>query len=99
MKWNAIIFGTYWWKIRKAKIGVNLIRKQNFILLRSSLLTVYKYFLRPHLDYANAVYDQKNLYQWTNKIKSVQQKAASAITGAIQVNSKRNCTRSLVLNF
>ena len=38
-------------KIKKATVGVNLMRKANLLLSRSFLLTVYKCFIRPHLDY------------------------------------------------
>ena len=47
-------------KIKKATKGVNVIRKMNLLLPRSSLLTIYKSFVRPHLDYGDVVYDQPN---------------------------------------
>ena len=58
-------------------------RERNILLPRSFLLTVYKYFIRPHLDYGDVIYDQSNLSSLTNKIESVQYNAALAITGAI----------------
>ena len=57
--------------------------KLNLLLSHLSLLTVYKYFIRPHLDYGDVVYDQLNLSSLTNKIESIQYNAALAITGAI----------------
>ena len=74
-------------KIKKAAIGVNLIRHLN-LLSRSFLLTVYKCFIRPHLDYGDVIYDQPNLSSLTNKFESVQYNAALAITGAIRGTSK-----------
>ena len=71
-------------KIKKAAIGVNLIRHLN-LLSRSFLLTVYKCFIRPHLDYGDIVYDQTNLSYLTDTIKLVQY---NAITGAIRGTSK-----------
>ena len=59
-------------KIKKATVGVNLMRKLNLLLPRSSLLTVYMCFIRPHLDYGDVIYDQPNLYSLTKKIESVQ---------------------------
>ena len=57
-------------------------RKLNLLLPRSSLLTVCKSFIRPHLDYGDVIYDQPNLSSLANKIESVQYIAALAITGA-----------------
>ena len=59
-------------KIKKATVGVNFMRKLNLLLPRSSLLTVCKCFIRPHLDYGDVIYDQPNLSSLANKIKSVQ---------------------------
>ena len=70
-------------KIKKATKGVNVIRKMNLLLPRSSLPTIYKSFVRPHLDYGNVIYDQPNNSCLSDKIESVQYKAALAITGAI----------------
>ena len=52
------------------------------------MLTVYKCFIRPHLDYGDVIYDQPNLSSLANKIKSVQYNAALGITGAIRGTSK-----------
>ena len=56
----------------------------NFLLPRSSLLTIYKSFVRPHLDYGDVIYDQPNNSCLSDKIESVQYNAALAITGAIK---------------
>ena len=44
-------------KKRGGVIGISVIRKLNVNLLRSSLLTIYKSFIRPHLDYEDVIYD------------------------------------------
>ena len=59
-------------KINKATAGVNLMRKLNHLLPRSSLLTVYKYFIRSPLDHGDVIYDQPNLSFLAKKIESVQ---------------------------
>ena len=82
-------------KIKKATVGVNLMGKLNLLLPRSSLLTVYKCFIRPHLDYGDAIYDQPNLSSLTNKIESVQYNAALAITGAIRGTSSEKLYQEL----
>ena len=38
--------------------GIGLLRKLQAILTRTSLLTIYKLSIRPHLDYGDVVYDQ-----------------------------------------
>ena len=50
-----------------------LLCKLEWFLPRSSLLTIYKFFIRPHLD-----------EPFSSKIESVQHNAALAITGAIR---------------
>ena len=47
-------------KIKKATKSINVIRKMNLSLPRSSLLTIYKSFVRPHLDNGDVIYDQHN---------------------------------------
>ena len=45
--------------MNNAMKGIVLLRKLQFIfLLCLSLLTIYKSFIRPHLDYGDAIYDQ-----------------------------------------
>ena len=63
-------------------------RKLNLLLPRSSFVTIYKCFIRPHLDYRDVIYDQPNLSSLANKIESVQYNVALAITGAIRGTSK-----------
>ena len=52
-----------------------------------SLLTIYKVFLRLLIDYSDIIYDQPHNDSFCEKLKSVQYKAALAITGAIQGTS------------
>ena len=66
-------------KIKMATKVVNVIRKMNLLLPRSSLLTIYKSFVRPHLDYGDVIYDQPNNSRLSDKIESVQYNAALAI--------------------
>ena len=58
---------------------VGLLRKFRGILPRTSLITIYKSFARPHLDYGNRIYDQIFI-----RIESIQNNASIAITGAIR---------------
>ena len=70
-------------------------RKLNLLLPRSSLLSVYKCFIRLHLDYGDVIYDEPNLSSLTNKIESVQYNAALAIMGAIRGTSKEKLYQEL----
>ena len=69
----------------------------NLLLPRSSLLTIYKSFVRPHLDYGDVIYDQPNNSRLSDKIESVQYNAALAITGAIRGTSKEKLYQELRL--
>ena len=75
-------------KISKACKGIGVIRKLHYVLLRHSLLTIYKSFIRPHLDYGDVIYDQPNNQVFSNKLEAVQYNAALAITGVIRGTSR-----------
>ena len=45
----------------------------NLPLPRSSLLTIYKSFVRPHLDYGDVIYDQPNNSSLSDKIEKLYQ--------------------------
>ena len=60
----------------------------NLLLPRSSLLTIHKSFVRPHLDYGDVIYGQPNKYHLSKKIETVQYNAALMITGVIRGTSK-----------
>ena len=51
------------------------------VLPRKALLTVYKSFVRPHLDYADIIYDQPYFKVFCDIIESVQCNAALPMTG------------------
>ena len=48
-------------KMSKALKGIGIIKKLSRNLPQHSLVTIYKSFVRPHLDYGDIVYDQPNL--------------------------------------
>ena len=77
-------------KISKANKGISTIKRLRNYLPRNSLLTIYKSFIRPHLDYGDVIYDQPNNESFNQKIESVQYNAALAITGAIK-GTLREC--------
>ena len=52
--------------------SVGLLGRLKCFSTRSSLLTVYKFLLRPYLDYGNVIYNQFLNATFFTKIESVQ---------------------------
>ena len=82
--------------ILKINKGTSVIKKLRHSLPRKSLLTIYKAFLRPLIDYGDMIYDQPQNESFCNKIKPVQYKVALAITGATQGTSRDKLNQELV---
>ena len=78
-------------------MGIAIIREINNILPCSSLLTIYRSFVRSHLDYGDVIYDQPENESSSSKIESVQYNASLAITGAIRGTSPENLYQELGL--
>ena len=76
---------------------IGLLRKLQNILPRGSLLTIFKSFLRPHLDYGDVIFDQSFKNTFHQKIDSIQYNAALAITGAIRGSSREKLYQELGL--
>ena len=77
-------------KISKANKGIGIIKRLSLILPRKSLITIYKSFNGPHLDYCDVIYDQTNNESFYTKIEQIQNNAALVITGAIGGTSQIN---------
>ena len=82
-------------KIAKANKGIGIIRKLAYLLPRESLITIYKLFVKPHIDYGDIIYDQPNNDHFCNSIERVQYNAALAITGAIKGTSQQKIYQEL----
>ena len=74
-------------EIRKCYAIVELLRRLSVCLPRKTLLTMYKSFFRPHLDYGDILYDKPGNLKFKSKIEKVQYKTCIAITGAIPETS------------
>ena len=61
------------------------------------MLTIYKSFIRPNLNYADIIYDQPNNDSFKNKPERIQYNAALTITGAIQETSRDKIYKELGL--
>ena len=68
--------------------GIGIIKKISKTLPRHALTTIYKSFVRPHLDRTDIIYDQPNNESLDQKIERIQHNAALAITGAIKGTSQ-----------
>ena len=79
----------------KVNKTIGLLRKLQNILPRQSLITIYKSFIRPHLDYGDIIYDRAYNSSFHQNIESIQYNAALAITGAIRGTSKEKIYQEL----
>ena len=79
-------------KINKCNKIIGIIKILSLTLSRKSLLTIYKSFARPNLDYADLIYDKpfnESIFLLiSKKIEMVQCKAALVITDAIKGTSR-----------
>ena len=85
-------------KIKATKV-VNVIRKMNLLLPHSSLLTIYKSFVRRHLNYGDVIYNQPNNSRLSGNIETVQYNATLVIIGTIRRTSKEKLYQELGLNL
>ena len=84
-------------KISKANKGIGLLRKLYYFVPRKTLLSIYKSYIRPHLDYADVIYDQPQNMSFSDRLESVQYNACLAITGAIKGTSRERLYQELGL--
>jgi len=77
---------------------IRLVKRLSVHLPRSASLTIYKSFIRPHLDYGDILYDKPNNENFQNKIEQVQYRACLAITGAIKGTSRERLYDELGLH-
>ena len=80
--------------LNKVNKTIGLLRKLQNILPTSALLTIYKTFIRSHLDYSDIIYDQAYNASFHQKLELLQYNASLAITRAIRDTSKENYTKN-----
>ena len=83
--------------LSKVNKTMGLLRKLQASLLRQSLVTEYKAFIRPHLDYRDIIYDQAYKESFHQKMESAQCNFALAITGVISGTSRKKLYQELGL--
>ena len=74
--------------LNKVNKTIGLLRKFQLILPRHSLITIYKTFIRPHLDYGDVIYNHTFNESFHQHLESIQYNAAIAITGTIRHNQE-----------
>ena len=85
------------WVSLKISKTLQLLQKLHNLLPRSALITVYKSFVRPCLDYGDILYNQAYNMSFHDKLESIQYNAWLAITGAIRGISKKKIYQELGL--
>ena len=87
-----------WSKIEKYNKLVRLIRRLSVSVPRKDLRTIYKSFIKPHLDYGDISYLKPKNENFQNKLEKVQYKACIALTGAIKGTSRQKVYDNLGLH-
>ena len=72
-----------------------LLRKLQNLLPRAALITLYKSFTRPYLDYGDIIYEQAFNSSFHEKLEPIQYNASLAITGAIRGTSREKLYNKL----
>ena len=70
-------------------------RKLYHYIPRDSLVTIYKSLIRPHLDYADIIFDKPRNATFSSRIESAQGNAFLSITGTIRGTSKEKLYQEL----
>ena len=83
--------------LNKVNQTISLLRKLQLKLSRHSLITIYKTFIRPHLDYGDVIYDRAFNESFHQRLESIQYNAAIAITGTIRGTSSEKLFQELGL--
>ena len=66
--------------LNKVSKTIGLLRKLQKILPKPPLITIYKSFMRSHLDYGDIIYNQAYNFSFNQKIESIQYNTVIAIT-------------------
>ena len=77
-------------KIVTTKINrtIGVLRKLQNLLPRTALITIYKAFVRPHLDYGDILYNRAFNLSFHQKLEFIQYRACLVMTGAIRGTSR-----------
>ena len=76
--------------LSKTNRTIRLLRKLQSLQPKAALITTYKAFVRPHLDYGDVFYDQAFNASFYENLESIQYNACLVLTGAIRGTPKEN---------
>ena len=79
----------------KVNKTIGLLRKLQNTLPITSLITILKSFIRPHLDYGEIIHDRAYNTSFHQNIELIQYNTALAITGAVRGTSKEKLYQEL----
>ena len=74
-----------------------MMKKLSTSVSRQSLLTIYKSFVRPILDYGDIIYDEPHKGSFIEKIDRVQYNVCLVITGAFKSTAREHPCQELGL--
>ena len=83
--------------LNKVNKTIGLLRKFQLIFPRHSLITIYKTFIRPHLDYGDVIYDRAFNESFHQRLESIQYNATIVKTGTIRGTSPEKLFQELEL--
>ena len=72
----------------KVNKTIGLLWKLQIALPRLVSMTIYKAFMRSHLDYGDMIYDEAHNKTFHQKLESFQYNACLALSGAIRGSSR-----------
>ena len=81
----------------KVNKTIGLLWKLQKTLPRRVVMTMYKTFVRPHLDYGDIIYDQGYNETFHQKLESIQYNACLALAGVIRGSSREKLYHELGL--
>ena len=83
--------------LSKTNRTIGLLHKLQSLLPSAALTTIYKAFVRPHLDYDDVFYDQTFNASFNEKLEPIQYNSCLALTGEIKGTSKEKIYQELGL--
>ena len=81
----------------KVNKTIGLMRKLRNVLPRLALMTLYKAFVRPHLDYGDVICDESYNKTFHQELESIRYNACLALSGAIRGLSREKLYQELGL--
>ena len=85
-------------KTSKANWGIGVIRKLSHVLPRHSLITIYKSFVKPHLEYCDIICNQSNNESFGTELRGFDTMLLLQLLVLLDEHHKLNFTMNLASN-